>query len=493
MKPLITYYGGKQRIATRIVQYLPPHLVYVEPFAGGLAVLFRKGKPHTTNQLQYKEVVNDISGDLVNLYQCLTNKKTRILLIEKLQGTPYSREVHSRAKEILSRTSEDPVDRGWAYFVCINTSFNADLNGGWHPSVTNRNCAATWTNAVAELREKSSRLRGVTFENLDALKVIDRWDSPETCFYLDPPYPGACQGHYSGYTQEDFERLVSKVSSCKGSFVLSCYANAAVPKSWDHIEIPAFASSSPIGKTIRGGRGKVNLDDPGPDSRRRVEMIYWVDRSETIRANQQKALIKVQSQRSHDGSFPPRKPRKVKKRPPKPGPDLIQDLFGIAESVTPITTVVQPSRKETTATPRLCTKGDGPMKTNQTKKRNRDVRADEKKIKAALAVIKKHEKATLDGALRVGKHLLKEFFGGNIEAFRSKSGKDPSFRALCKRPELVMHGVSQSTLRNYIRVYATDADYPKNLRGKLGLATRIELLRVADSATTGVDEIHLHR
>ena len=121
------------------------------------------------------------------------------------------------------------------------------------------------------------------------------------------------------------------------------------------------------------------------------------------------------------------------------------------------------------------------MKTNQTKKRNRDVRADEKKIKAALAVIKKHEKATLDGALRVGKHLLKEFFGGNIEAFRSKSGKDPSFRALCKRPELVMHGVSQSTLRNYIRVYATDADYPKNLRGKLGLATRIELLRVADS------------
>lgn len=59
MKPPFSYYGGKQRIASKIVPLLPPHTVYVEPFAGGAAVFFEKGRPETGNKSAYREVLNN--------------------------------------------------------------------------------------------------------------------------------------------------------------------------------------------------------------------------------------------------------------------------------------------------------------------------------------------------------------------------------------------------------------------------------------------------
>lgn len=56
-------------------------------------------------------------------------------------------------------------------------------------------------------------------------------------FYCDPPYPGSDQGHYSGYTQADFDRLIDAIQQAQGSFVLSCYPNQAVPSDWQRIEI----------------------------------------------------------------------------------------------------------------------------------------------------------------------------------------------------------------------------------------------------------------
>ena len=45
MRTPISYYGGKQRMASKIVALMPPHTVYVEPFFGGGAVFFAKPVP----------------------------------------------------------------------------------------------------------------------------------------------------------------------------------------------------------------------------------------------------------------------------------------------------------------------------------------------------------------------------------------------------------------------------------------------------------------
>ena len=43
--------------------------------------------------------------------------------------------------------------------------------------------------------------------------------------YCDPPYVGANQGHYGGYTQEHFNELLNTLSRIKGKFILSSYQN----------------------------------------------------------------------------------------------------------------------------------------------------------------------------------------------------------------------------------------------------------------------------
>src|SRR5437773_12135675 len=58
----ISYIGGKNRLANRIISLLPEHTTYVEPFAGGAQVFFHK-------QPSKVEVLNDLNGDIVNFFR----------------------------------------------------------------------------------------------------------------------------------------------------------------------------------------------------------------------------------------------------------------------------------------------------------------------------------------------------------------------------------------------------------------------------------------
>ena len=83
MKPPIAYYGGKSRLAAWIAGMLPPHRVYVEPFAGSAAVLF--AKPRSTH-----EILNDVDGHIVHFFRVLRDRREE--LEEACLLTPYARE-----------------------------------------------------------------------------------------------------------------------------------------------------------------------------------------------------------------------------------------------------------------------------------------------------------------------------------------------------------------------------------------------------------------
>lgn len=216
MKTPITYYGGKQQMTSIILGMMPAHKIYCEPFFGGGAVFFAKGK-------SYLEVINDKNDLLITFYkQCMTNFDE---LQKKIQMTLHSESEHRKAKQIYNFPSgHSDIDIAWALWVVTNMSVMATPCGGWkrdngtggsHAAVTLEKHRTSFTKKI------SKRLEHVQISCGDALKVIRQRDTPETFFYLDPPYINCDQKHYAGYGLEDFQQLLELISSIRGKFILS--------------------------------------------------------------------------------------------------------------------------------------------------------------------------------------------------------------------------------------------------------------------------------
>lgn len=276
MKPLISYYGGKQRVASKILLYFPKHIVYVEPFAGGAALLFAKPKPVVSNNQNYKEVLNDKNDLLINMYRVAIERREELEL--KIQATLCSQSDYRKAIEITKNPDDyDDLTKAWAFYVNINQSFAKHLNAGWGTSVIGSNQSAVWHNKTLALPKILDRIKDIHVSCEDAIRCIQRWDSPQTLFYCDPPYPNTTQGHYKGYTLDDFKLLCDTLDNIQGSYVLSNYHQEIEPQSaQEKIEIESVMSAS-NGRKVR-------------ENNKRTEVLWICDRSHNVR-NDLKTLI----------------------------------------------------------------------------------------------------------------------------------------------------------------------------------------------------------
>lgn len=217
MKPPFAYYGGKGRLADWIVSLLPPHRVYVEPFAGSLAVLLSK-------QPAEHEIINDLDGDVVNFWQQLRNRPD--VLARACWATPYARDEYAQARK---RDATDDLERARQWWVVVTQSFGQMNTGatGWSYSTNRSNSGARTENAVARMESVAARMRNVIIENRDALDTIRSYDGPDTVHYVDPPYPSEARNS-TGYRFEmgDADRhreLAEVLHGCEGTVVLSGY------------------------------------------------------------------------------------------------------------------------------------------------------------------------------------------------------------------------------------------------------------------------------
>ena len=182
-RPIIRYHGGKWRIAPWIVEHLPPHRMYVEPFGGAASVLMRKPRAPF-------EVYNDLDDEIVNLFRVLRDPDTAAQLRQLIELTPYSR-VELRA---AYGSTEDPVERARLTVVRASmgygsaaatrghrTGFRVQRGGRTSPASD----FATWPAQVPAIVE---RLRGVVIECRPALECVLRFEQPDTLIYVDPPY-----------------------------------------------------------------------------------------------------------------------------------------------------------------------------------------------------------------------------------------------------------------------------------------------------------------
>lgn len=222
LKTPITYYGGKQTMVSDILSLFPKdYSGYVEPFAGGAAVFFAK------EPCKF-EVLNDTNGELVNFYKvCKTQNEA---LMDKINASCYSQRLHKTACDIYNAPELfDEVTRAWALWYLSLTSFGGMLGGyfsrGKTPeTVLNKPPHKLFTHKQL-IKDACARLDFVTIMEYDAIKCIKDYDQEKMFFYIDPPYVGANQGHYAGYTQKDFDALLETLSHLKGKFLLSSYDN----------------------------------------------------------------------------------------------------------------------------------------------------------------------------------------------------------------------------------------------------------------------------
>ena len=293
-RPLFSYYGGKQRLASKIMKHFPPHSVYVEPFAGGAALLFAKPELPVTNKHHYREILNDTNELIYKTYKyCRDNPDAFERLIE---FTPSSRSAHKEATHICKNyLNYSDKEIAWAFFVNINQSFSNELNASW--SVVLYGSSSTGSRWEARRRSINitlQRLRSVSIESLDAIDCIKKWDSPQTLFYCDPPYPNANQGHYGGYTIEDFDRLCMTLDNIQGSYVLSNYDQKEIyPKTATRYEIDTHCSASGKGVVKRDHTRKATSEEMG--DRKRTEVLWVCDRSGNVREELKSVLAKNSS------------------------------------------------------------------------------------------------------------------------------------------------------------------------------------------------------
>jgi DNA adenine methylase len=156
----------------------------------------------------------------------------------------------------------DRIKRAWAIWMLANGSYGCKLTGGYaYSRIGNIQSKALNNKRAGFSIDYAERLQRVQIENYDALQIIKSRDIEDAFFYLDPPYVGADQGHYDGYTQEDFDALLSLLKGIKGKFLLSSFRNKSLAEiarknKWHTLELKM---SSPMTHGYKSQRGKIEV------------------------------------------------------------------------------------------------------------------------------------------------------------------------------------------------------------------------------------------
>lgn len=203
-----------------------PHRYYAEPFGGGASVLMAK-RPAAV------ETYNDLDGALYEFFMTLADDAAFEAFYRKVAVLPYSRQLYDECRATWQQQETRP-ERVWRWFVVARMSFGGRFGASLGTGVTKSKggmaeTTSEWRSILDILPAIHDRLTRVQIENAPALTIIERYDTPETLFYCDPPYPldtRKAGGYKHEMTVEDHAALVAALLKIKGKAALSCYDHA---------------------------------------------------------------------------------------------------------------------------------------------------------------------------------------------------------------------------------------------------------------------------
>lgn len=211
------YAGGKFYARNLILEHIPPHSYYVEPFAGGASIFFAKHKVENN-------WLNDIDESLVNTYLIIRDKPEE--LIAFLAGEQATKERHGYYKNEFS--PQNKLEEAARWFYLNRTSYSGIMkpqNCFWGYGDKYSMRPENWPRNI---RRTSEKLQGVKITSLDFEAIIET--VPDEAFlFIDPPYFNADQDKFytHSFSKSDHHRLCRALGERKtGVQFLLTYDNS---------------------------------------------------------------------------------------------------------------------------------------------------------------------------------------------------------------------------------------------------------------------------
>lgn len=188
MAPVLKYPGAKWNLADWIIDHLPKHTTYVEPFFGSGAVFFKKHPSRV-------ETINDLDSNITNLFKVIRDHPQELARV--IDFTPWSREEYDTLllpagdTEVIPRTG-DSIEDARRFLVRCWQAFGSKTSDrvGWKNEVQGKqgkNTVKIWCQLPKRIMDVAHRLKTVQVENRSALEVIERHRYPGVLIYCDPP------------------------------------------------------------------------------------------------------------------------------------------------------------------------------------------------------------------------------------------------------------------------------------------------------------------
>ncbi|RQZ66548.1 DNA adenine methylase [Burkholderia glumae] len=183
---------------------------YVEAFCGGAALYFLRPVPADV------EVINDVNGELVNLYRVVQHHLEEF--VRQFKWAISSRQVFKWQQMTQPETLTD-IQRAARFYYLQHHAFGGRVAGQTFGT-------ATTTPAVNLLRIEESlsaahlRLAGTLVENLSWRDCLSRYDREHTFFYLDPPY-WKTEGYGVPFEFGEYEAMAERMRAVRGKVMVS--------------------------------------------------------------------------------------------------------------------------------------------------------------------------------------------------------------------------------------------------------------------------------
>lgn len=211
--------GGKSKTIDFILNQLPTRTTFVDVFGGSGVILLNR-------PLSKNEVFNDINSGIVSVYRCLRDPVKLAKLTDWIDNTIHSYEDWVTCKETWQDTADDVERAGrWLYLVTYSFAYQGRAYGFTRG---NNNFSGKLVNKIPVFSHVHARFKNVNVENLDWKNLMDKYDSKDTVFYLDPPYPDsdmkACYGK-DHMSWDKHREMIEYIRQVKGFVALSGYQN----------------------------------------------------------------------------------------------------------------------------------------------------------------------------------------------------------------------------------------------------------------------------